>query len=90
MSITILIILAARQRSRMDNNRDTYKEYLKRQFQRQKDLYLGHTKSSGSSIFFAYGKLEIILFFYRKIERRLLYFSMLFDHYSYNIIVIEF
>jgi hypothetical protein len=45
--------------------------------------YLGHTKSSGSSLFFAYRKLEII-FFYRKIERRLLYFSMLFDHYSFN------
>jgi hypothetical protein len=40
LSITILIILAARQRSRMGNNRDTYKEYLKRQFQRQKDLYI--------------------------------------------------
>jgi hypothetical protein len=43
LSITILIILAARQRSRTGNNRVTYKEYIKRQFKRQKDLYLPPT-----------------------------------------------
>jgi hypothetical protein len=53
-------------------------------------IYLGHTKSSGSSTFFAYRKLEIIFFLYKKIERRLLYFSMLFDRYSSNVIVIKF
>jgi hypothetical protein len=48
-------------------------------------MYLGHTKSSGSSTFFAYRKFEIIFFLYKKIERRLLYFSMLSDHYSSNV-----
>ena len=45
------------------------------------NIYLGHTKSSGSSLSVAYRKLEILIFLYIKIERRLLYFSMLFDHY---------
>ena len=40
LSITILIILAARSRSRTSNNRDPFIEYLKRQFKRQKDLYI--------------------------------------------------
>jgi len=39
-SITVLIILAARSRSRTGHNRDTYIEYLKRQFQSQKELYI--------------------------------------------------
>ncbi len=52
--------------------------------------YLGHTKSSGSSTYFAYEKLKIIFFLYKKIESLLPYFSMLFDHYSCNIIVIKF
>ncbi len=41
-------------------------------------------------LFFSYRKLEKISFFYTKIQRLLLYFSMLFDHYSSNIIVIKF
>ena len=40
LSITVLIILAARSRSRTASNRDTFIEYLKRQFIRQKDLYI--------------------------------------------------
>jgi hypothetical protein len=40
LSITILIILAARSRSRTNNNRDPFIEYLKRQFKRQKELYI--------------------------------------------------
>jgi hypothetical protein len=40
LSVTILIILAARSRSRTSNNRDPFIEYLKRQFRGQKDLYI--------------------------------------------------
>ncbi|CAF3971379.1 unnamed protein product [Rotaria sp. Silwood1] len=40
LSITILLILAARNRSRIGNSRDTFIEYLKRQFRRQKELYI--------------------------------------------------
>jgi hypothetical protein len=40
LSITILIVLAARSRSRTSNNRDPFIEYLKRQFKLQKDLYI--------------------------------------------------
>jgi hypothetical protein len=40
LSITILIILAARSRSRTSNNHDTFIEYLKRQFKSQKELYI--------------------------------------------------
>ncbi len=43
LSITVLIILAARSRSRATNNRDTFIEYLKRQFQNQKELYITPT-----------------------------------------------
>lgn len=39
-SITVLIILSARSRSRSGNNRGTHTEYLKRQFQTQKELYI--------------------------------------------------
>jgi hypothetical protein len=39
-SITILIILVARSRSRTGNNHDTFIEYLKRQFKSQKELYI--------------------------------------------------
>ena len=38
-SITVLIILAARSRSRTGNHRETFLEYAKQQFQRQKELY---------------------------------------------------
>jgi hypothetical protein len=40
LSIKILIILAARSRSRTSNNRDLFIEYLKRQFKLQKELYI--------------------------------------------------
>ncbi|CAF3075000.1 unnamed protein product [Rotaria sp. Silwood2] len=40
LSITILIILSARNRSRFGNSHDTFMEYLKRQFRRQKELYI--------------------------------------------------
>jgi hypothetical protein len=43
LSITILIIFAARSRSRTGNNRDPFVEYLKRQFRSQKDLYIPPT-----------------------------------------------
>ncbi|CAF1168785.1 unnamed protein product [Adineta steineri] len=40
LSITLLIILAARSRSRTAQNHDTFIIYLKRQFQTQKELYI--------------------------------------------------
>jgi hypothetical protein len=40
LSITLLIILAARSRSRASNNRDTFIGYLKQQFKSQKELYI--------------------------------------------------
>ncbi len=40
LSITVLIILAARSRSRASDNRDTFIEYLKQQFKSQKELYI--------------------------------------------------
>ena len=40
LSITILIISAARSRSRSSNNHDPFIDYLKRQFKLQKDLYI--------------------------------------------------
>ena len=40
LSITILIILAARSRSRTSNSHDPFIKYLKKQFKRQKDLYI--------------------------------------------------
>jgi hypothetical protein len=40
LSITVLIILAARSRSRTSNNRDPLIEYIKRQFKSQKELYI--------------------------------------------------
>jgi hypothetical protein len=39
----VLIILAARSRSRTANNHDTFIEYLKRQFESQKELYITPT-----------------------------------------------
>jgi hypothetical protein len=54
-----------------------------------KKKYLGHTKSSGQPILFSYKLLRKIFFFYEKIERLLLYLSMLFDHYSIDIIIIN-
>ncbi len=53
-------------------------------------VYLGVSKSSGSGTFFAYRKLKKNFFFHKKIERLLLYFSMLFDHYSSDIMVMKF
>jgi hypothetical protein len=53
-------------------------------------LHVGHTKSSESGTSFAYKKLKKKFFFYKKIERLLLYLSMLFDHYSSNIILAKF
>jgi hypothetical protein len=40
LSITVLIILAARSRSRTTKNRDAFIKYLERQFQSQKELYI--------------------------------------------------
>jgi hypothetical protein len=40
LSVTILIVLAARSRSRTNTNHDPFIEYLKNQFQRQKELYI--------------------------------------------------
>jgi len=46
----------------------------------QLDSYLGHTKSSERDTLFSYRRLEEIFFLYSLIEKRLVYFSMLFDH----------
>ncbi|UJR07018.1 hypothetical protein I4U23_011306 [Adineta vaga] len=40
LSITGLIILAARSRSRATNNSETFVKYLQRQFQNQKEMYI--------------------------------------------------
>jgi hypothetical protein len=52
--------------------------------------YLGQSKSSVVTILFPYRKLKEIFFFHIVIEKRMLYFSMLFDHTSTNIIIIKF
>ena len=52
--------------------------------------YLWHTKSSGSSTLFAFGKLKMVFFFSHKDRASFALFSMLFDHYLYNIIATEF
>ena len=46
------------------------------------DRYLGHTKSSGSGTLIPYRKLKETFFLYSLIEKRMLYFSMVFDHTS--------
>ncbi|UJR12437.1 hypothetical protein I4U23_016613 [Adineta vaga] len=40
LSITVLIVLAARSRSRATNNSETFIKYLQRQFQNQKEMYI--------------------------------------------------
>lgn len=40
LSVTILIVLAARSRSRANTNHNPFIEYLKKQFQSQKELYI--------------------------------------------------
>ena len=57
---------------------------------KQFKIYLGVSKSSGAITKFPDRKVEKIFFFYEKIERLSLYFSMLFDHYSTDIIIIKF
>jgi hypothetical protein len=52
--------------------------------------YLGVSKSSVGGTLFSYRKLEEIFFYYGVIEQMMLYFSMLFDHTSTNIIVKNF
>ena len=52
--------------------------------------YLGLSKSNVASISFPYKKVKTKFFFYRMIEKMELYFSMLFDPTSANIIVINF
>ncbi len=52
--------------------------------------YLGQSKNSEPDIIFSYRPLGKIFFFYEQIERLLLYLSMLFDHYSTDIIIIKF
>jgi hypothetical protein len=51
--------------------------------------YLGHTKSSEGGTFFSCRKLEKIFFFYEQVERLSLYLSMLFDHYSTNVMIMK-
>jgi hypothetical protein len=55
----------------------------------KKNLYLGHTKSSGSRILISYRMLGKNFFSYEQIERLLLHLSTLFDHYSIDIIIIK-
>jgi hypothetical protein len=52
--------------------------------------YLRHTKSSGSDTLFPYSTLKETFFLYSLIENKKLYLSMLFDHTSHNIMVINF
>jgi hypothetical protein len=52
--------------------------------------YLVRYKSSGGGTLFSYRKLGKVFFFYDVIEKMMLYFSVLFDHYSTNIIIIKF
>jgi hypothetical protein len=53
-------------------------------------IYLGLSKSSGPCILISYRRFKKNFFFYEQIERRLLYFSMLFDCYLTDIIIINF
>jgi hypothetical protein len=52
-------------------------------------IHLKHTISSGSGTLFSYSMTEKIFFLYKVIEKSKLYLSMLFDHTSYNVIVIS-
>jgi hypothetical protein len=51
---------------------------------------LGQSKSSGEGIVIPYKELYETFFLYSLIEKRMLYFSMLFHHTSTNIIIIKF
>ncbi len=53
------------------------------------EIYLGHTKISEGGTFFSCRKLEKIFFFYEQVERLSLYLSMLFDHYSTNVMIMK-
>ena len=52
-------------------------------------IYLGHTKSSDSDTLFLYSTMEEIFFPCSLIEKRKFYLSILFDHYSSNVLVIK-
>src|ERR1700722_17624060 len=52
-------------------------------------IYLGHIKSSDSDTFILYKKLKETFFLHSLIEKRMLYFSVLFDHTFTNILKIK-
>jgi hypothetical protein len=52
-------------------------------------MYLGHTKNSGPGSVISYKKVKKTISRYSLIEERMLYFSMLFDRTSTNIIIIK-
>jgi hypothetical protein len=56
----------------------------------RKQNYLGQSKSSGEGSVVSYKKIREIFSLYNLIEKRMLYFFMLFDHTSINIIILKF
>jgi len=46
-----------------------------------KIIYIGVSKSSGNDILVPHIKLDKSFFLHRMIEKKMLYLSMLFDHY---------